>query len=76
MIATIGVALGVVIAMAACYVLVISGADFAAGFTFGVPVGEIALIVAVALVPAFFTALVPARLASRIEPARALRIHD
>ena len=75
-VATIGVALGVVIAIAACYVLAISGADFASGFTFGVPVGEVALIVAIALVPALLAALVPARLASRIEPARALRIHD
>ena len=75
-VATIGVGLGVVIAIAACYVLAISGADFASGFTFGVPVGEVALIVAIALVPALLAALVPARLASRIEPARALRIHD
>jgi putative ABC transport system permease protein len=75
-VATIGVALGVVIAMAACYVLAISGADFASGFTFGIPLGEVAMIVAIALVPALLAALVPARLASHIEPARALRIHD
>ncbi len=75
-VATIGVALGVVIAIGACYVLAISGADFASGFTFGVPVGEVALIVAIALVPALLAALLPARMASHIEPARALRIHD
>jgi putative ABC transport system permease protein len=75
-VATIGVTLGVVIAIAACYVLAISGADFASGFTFGVPVAEVAVIVAIALVPALLAALLPARLASRIEPARALRIHD
>jgi ABC-type lipoprotein release transport system permease subunit len=57
-------------------VLAISGADFAAGYTFGVPVGEIAVIVTIALVPALLAALLPARLASHIEPARALRIHD
>jgi putative ABC transport system permease protein len=75
-VATLGVALGVVIALAACYVLAISGADFAAGFAFGVPLDEIAVIVAIALVPALLAALAPARLASRIEPARALRIHN
>jgi putative ABC transport system permease protein len=75
-VATIGVALGVVIAIGACYVLAISGADFASGFTFGVPVEEVALIVAIALVPALLAALLPARMASHIEPARALRIHD
>ncbi|HEU5308185.1 MAG TPA: FtsX-like permease family protein [Acidimicrobiia bacterium] len=75
-VATLGVALGVVIAIAACYVLAVSGADFAAGFTFGVPVVEIAVIVAIALVPALLAALLPARMASHIEPARALRIHD
>lgn len=75
-VATIGVALGVAIAIGACYVLAVSGADFASGFTFGVPVGEVGLIVAIALVPALLAALLPARMASHIEPARALRIHD
>jgi putative ABC transport system permease protein len=75
-VATIGVALGVIIAIVACYVLAISGADFASDFTFGVPFDEVAIIVAIALVPALLAALVPARLASHIEPARALRIHD
>jgi putative ABC transport system permease protein len=75
-VATIGVVLGVVVAIAACYVLAISGSDFAAGFTFGVPVGEVAVIVAVALIPALLAALLPARMASHVEPARALRIHD
>jgi putative ABC transport system permease protein len=75
-VATLGVGLGVVVAVAACYVLAISGADFAAGFTFGVPIGELAVIVTIALVPALLAALLPARLASRIEPAKALRVHD
>jgi putative ABC transport system permease protein len=75
-VATIGVLLGVVIAIAACYVLAVSGADFAAGFTFGVPTGEIVVIAAIALLPALLAAMLPARLASHIEPARALRIHD
>jgi putative ABC transport system permease protein len=75
-VATIGVALGVIVAIGACYVLAISGADFASGFTFGVPVGEIAVIVVIALAPALLAALLPARMASHIDPARALRIHD
>ena len=36
-VATLGVALGVVIALIASYVLAVSGADFAQGFHFGVP---------------------------------------
>jgi putative ABC transport system permease protein len=75
-VATIGVALGVVIAILACYVLAVSGTDFASDFRFGVPVGEVAVIVAIALVPALLAALLPARLASRIQPAQALRTGD
>jgi ABC-type lipoprotein release transport system permease subunit len=66
----------VAIAVMACYVLAVSGADFAAGFTFGVPLGDVAIIAAVALVPALLAAMLPARLASHIEPAVALRLHD
>jgi putative ABC transport system permease protein len=75
-VATVGVALGVAIALVATYVLAVSGADFAAGFSFGVPYLEIVTIVAVALVPTVLAALLPARQASRIDPAVALRVQD
>jgi putative ABC transport system permease protein len=75
-VATLGVALGVVIALIASYVLAVSGSDFAQGFHFRVPVGEVLLIVGVALVSSALAALIPARQASRIEPAVSLRIAD
>jgi putative ABC transport system permease protein len=75
-VATLGVALGVLIALVATYVLAESGADFAKGFRFGLPVTDLLIIVAVALVPALLAAVVPARRASRIEPAVALRVED
>jgi putative ABC transport system permease protein len=75
-VATLGVGLGVVIALIASYVLAATGADFARGFHWGVPVGEVALIVGIALVAAVVAALLPARQASRIQPAVSLRASD
>jgi putative ABC transport system permease protein len=76
LVAAIGVALGVVIALIASYVLAASGADFAQGFEWGVPVGEVLLIVGIALAAAVVAALLPARQASRIQPAVSLRIAE
>ncbi len=75
-VAALGITLGVVIALIASYVLAASGADFADGFEFGVPIGEVVLIVGVALVSAILAALLPARQASRIQPAVSLRVVD
>ncbi len=75
-VATLGVGIGVVIALVATYVLAISEADFAQGFEFGVPVVEVLVIVAIALAPAVLAAALPARQASHIEPAVALRVND
>jgi putative ABC transport system permease protein len=75
-VAALGVAIGVIVALAATYVLAASGADFANGYRFGVPVGELVLIVALALGPAILAAALPARQASRIKPAVALRTVD
>ncbi len=58
------------------YVLAASGADFAKGFHFGIAVTDLLVIIAVALVPAVLAAALPARQASRIEPAVALRVTD
>jgi putative ABC transport system permease protein len=75
-VAALGVLIGVVIALIATFVLAVSGADFAEGFQFGIPVTSVAVIVAVALIPAVLAAVLPARQASRIKPAVALRVHD
>ena len=75
-IATLGVLIGVVIALVATYVLAASGADFAQGYSFGIPVLEVFAIVAIALVPTILAAALPARQASRIEPAVALRVRE
>jgi putative ABC transport system permease protein len=75
-VATLGVALGVAIALIASYVLAESGADFARGFQWGVPVGEVLVIVGIALASATIAALLPARQAARVQPAVSLRVAD
>jgi putative ABC transport system permease protein len=75
-VASLGIALGVVIALIATYVLAVSGADFARGFKWGVPLGQVLVIVAIALVSAMVAALLPARQAARIQPAVSLRVAD
>jgi putative ABC transport system permease protein len=74
--ATLGVLIGVAIALVATYVLAVSGADFAQGYRFGIPVAEVLVIIGVALVPTVAAAALPARQASRIEPAVALRVRE
>jgi putative ABC transport system permease protein len=75
-VATLGVLIGIAIALVATYVLAVSGADFAQGYRFGVPVGELLVIASVALVPTVLAAALPARQASLIEPAVALRVRE
>ena len=74
--AVLGVLIGVAIALVATYVLAVSGADFAQGYHFGIPVAEVLVIVAIALVPTVLAAALPARQASRIQPAVALRVRE
>ena len=74
--AVLGVVIGVAIALVATYVLAVSGADFADGYHFGIPVAEVLVIVAIALVPTVLAAALPARQASRIPPAVALRVRE
>ena len=71
-----GVLIGVLVALIGSYGLVLSGSGFTKGFTWGVPWGEVAVIVAIALGTSAVAAVWPARRASRIEPAEALRITD
>ena len=75
-IAVEGVSIGVGVALIGSYGLVASGNNFAEGFQWGVPWGEVAGVVALALVTSTLIALWPARRASRIRPAVALRVAD
>ncbi len=74
--ALLGVLIGVAIALVATYVLAASGADFAEGYQFGIPVVEVLVIAGIALVPTMLAAALPARQASRIQPAVALRVRE
>ena len=71
-----GILIGVAIALVASYGFGATGADWAEGMTWGVPVLEVLFIVAVAVVSTLVTALWPARRAAGIRPAAALRIAD
>jgi putative ABC transport system permease protein len=75
-VAAIGIGLGVLIAFVATYVLAATGADFARGFQWGVPLGEVTLIVGVSLGASILAAVLPARQAARIQPAVSLRVAD
>jgi putative ABC transport system permease protein len=74
--ALLGVLIGVAIALVATYVLAASGADFAEGYQFGIPIVEVLVIAGIALVPTMLAAALPARQASRIQPAVALRVRE
>jgi putative ABC transport system permease protein len=74
--ALLGVGLGVAIALVASYALASSGADWLNGLRWGVPVGEVLVIVAVALGSAVAAALLPARQAANTQPAASLRTAD
>jgi putative ABC transport system permease protein len=71
-----GILIGVGIALVASYGLTATGADWADGMTWGVPVTEVLLIVAVAIFSTLFAAVWPARRAAHTQPASALRITD
>jgi len=71
-----GIVVGVAIALVASYGFTAAGADWADGMTWGVPIGEVALIVAIAIGATLAAALWPARRAAGIQPAAALRIAD
>jgi len=71
-----GILIGVAIALIASYGFVATGADWAEGMTWGVPIVEVLVIVAIAIGSTLIAALWPARRAARIRPAAALRIAD
>jgi len=71
-----GVAIGVVVALIGSYGLVSSDNTFTDGFVWAVPWGEVLIVVAIAVGTSAIAALWPARHASQIRPAVALRISD
>jgi putative ABC transport system permease protein len=71
-----GIVLGVAVALVGTYGLVLNGSGFLAGFSWAVPWSAIVVVAVLTLAAAATTAVVPAVQASRIQPARALRIVD
>jgi putative ABC transport system permease protein len=71
-----GIILGVAVALVGTYGLVLNGSGFLAGFSWAVPWSAIVVVAVLTLAAAATTAVVPAVQASRIQPARALRIVD
>lgn len=71
-----GVTIGVLVGLIGTYGLVLSNSGFVEGMNWGVPWKEVAVIVGIALAASAVAAIVPARRASRIEPAEALRVND
>ncbi|HSL60026.1 MAG TPA: FtsX-like permease family protein, partial [Acidimicrobiales bacterium] len=71
-----GVTIGLLTAIVASYGVVRSGASWAEQLEWSLPVGELAVIVAVALGSALLAAAGPARAAARTRPAVALRLAE
>ncbi len=71
-----GVLIGVAVALIGTYGLVSSDNNFTEGFTWGVPWTDVLVIAAIALGTSGLAALWPARRASEIRPAVALRLTD
>jgi putative ABC transport system permease protein len=71
-----GVAIGVLTAVVASYGIVSSGASWAEQLEWGLPLDDLAVIVALALAAALLAAAGPARAAARTRPAVALRLAD
>jgi ABC-type lipoprotein release transport system permease subunit len=75
-VAVSGTLMGVGIALIATWGLTTSKASWAEGLHYGVAWRDIVLIVGLAVIAALAAAILPARAASDIEPAVALRIAD
>lgn len=71
-----GTLIGVAIALVASYGFAATGAAWAEGMTWGVPVIDVLFIVGIAAVSTLIAALLPARRAAHIRPAAALRTSD
>jgi putative ABC transport system permease protein len=75
-VATAGTLIGVAIALVATWGLTTTGASWTRGFEFDVAWRSVGGIVALAIVAAMVAAVLPARAASDIRPAVALRVAD
>ena len=71
-----GTVIGVAVALVGSYGLVLSDSGFIADFEWGVPWVDVVVIVGLSLGASAVAALWPARRASAIRPAEALRITD
>ena len=74
-IALLGILIGVGLGALLSYNLVADIADDVPGLSFSIPWLQIAIIVAIAYAFSLLTTFLPARQASRIYPAEALRYH-
>ena len=75
-VAVAGTLMGVAIALVTSWGLTTSSASWARGFEYGIAWSDIVIIVGLAVVASLVAAVLPARAASNIEPAVALRIAD
>lgn len=74
--AVMGTLMGVGIALVTSWGLSQANESWARGFRFGISWSDIVIVVALAVIASLVAAVLPARAASDIEPARALRIAD
>jgi putative ABC transport system permease protein len=75
-VAVAGTTMGVAIALVSSWGLTTTDASWARGFEFGIAWSDIVIIVALAVVASLVAAVLPARAASNIHPAVALRVAD
>jgi len=75
-IAVEGVLIGVAVAFVGTYGLVLNSSGFMEGFEWAVPWRDVIFVAGLTLAASILTALIPARHAGRIQPARALRTVD
>jgi ABC-type lipoprotein release transport system permease subunit len=75
-VAVAGTLMGVAIALVSSWGLTTTDASWARGFEYGIAWSDIVIVVALAVFASLVAAVLPARAASDIRPASALRIAD